>query len=114
MSKYILKKDLPFAKAGIKIEQIQMSNTALKSYDLFSNNEVRFWINTEKDLDYLISEGWIEEIKPREWWVLKPKDHSTAGQNVRFYKNPTYARDDYEKEVNESWFEIIKVREVIE
>ena len=66
--KYKLKKDLPFAKAGAEIVHIEMSITQSRGYDLTSKG-VRLWINKEQDLDDMMNEGWIERVKPREFWI---------------------------------------------
>ena len=72
--KYRLKKDLPFAKAGNDIQIIEMADD---SKCLQINYDACF--NTSGNLNYyrfpltdavaLREDGWIEEIKPREWWV---------------------------------------------
>ena len=67
--KYKLKKDLPFAKAGAEVEiggqplklVWVMRVTKRKPDDLI-------YIGTKNEL---IEGGWIEEVKPREFWISK-------------------------------------------
>ena len=54
--------------------------------------------------DKLISEGWIEEVKPREWWYCKDK----SIEEFRMYPSPQYDG------CVSHWGIAIKVREVIE
>ena len=61
--KYKLKRDLPFAKAGKEVFEDDAS--------FYIEAEVGIiWCFAEiKDRHKLISEGWIEEVKPREWVI---------------------------------------------
>jgi len=59
--KYKLKKDLPFAKAGAEV----IIGTA-GSIDLCQYNNGKVNI-AENHIEHLVNEGWIEEIKPREF-----------------------------------------------
>ena len=68
---------------------------------------LKIWI---KDKEPLLKEGWIEEIKPREWWKLYRKgmgllvaDFKTKEEAQRYKVNNTCCSND----------EIIKVREVL-
>ena len=64
--KYIWKRDLPFAKAG-KIISFTEDSIVIDRDD---TNSKKIYYNRE-DLDYLLSEGWIEEVKPRELWLVE-------------------------------------------
>src|SRR5574343_50077 len=103
--KYRLKKDLPFAKAGNIIERIEISNTAMRSYDVVNHKEIRIWLNEESDNDHLINEGWIEEIKPREFYLF---DDTQSSEKI-FYNTIEEAKADLAQ-----WAvkDLIKVREV--
>jgi hypothetical protein len=61
----------------------------------------------------LISEGWIEEVKPREWWMVEFQSHTGDWilSSVRYY-NPDLAREAACNYAGNPRF--IKVREVIE
>ncbi len=59
--KYRLKKDLPFAKAGAEVTIGVASSIGLYQYD---NGKVNV---AENQIEHLVNEGWIEEIKPREF-----------------------------------------------
>ena len=88
--KYKLKRDLPFAKAGKEVFEDDAS--------FYIEAEVGIiWCFAEiKDRHKLISEGWIEEVKPREYYVYDSPECVTA--------------------YREQWESgsLIKVREVIE
>ncbi len=62
MSKYILKKDLPFAKAG---DEINLTNEMLdhNCVSVKGNDGMMWEIGFYEDVNQLISEGWIEEVK---------------------------------------------------
>ena len=104
--KYKLKKDLPFGKAGMDVqfslEVEQHPKLYLCSQDVTDFNS--YWITFEGDRDDLkglITDGWIEEVKPREWYISE-----------------TVVRD-YGRERKESFFkhdrsDLVKVREVTE
>ncbi len=71
--KYILKKDLPFAKAG----------TAVGVSKNAGGVPMCLWEHTTPDIskdfiEQLITDGWIEEVKPREFWVLKSSKSGLA------------------------------------
>jgi len=67
MSKYILKKDLPFAKAG---DEINLTNEMLdhNCVSVKGNDGMMWEIGFYEDVNQLIAEGWIEEVKeiPRD------------------------------------------------
>ena len=62
----------------------------------------------EEYIRELISEGWIEEVKPREFWVIQTERSGVMAcdDKVKAY--------DLADEINHQKTEIIKVREVIE
>ena len=79
--KYRLKKDLPFAKAGIDVYNfnanknfnegdeevnVPLTNTDIYKLTFVTPNQM-IYIG---QLSELISRGWIEEVKPREWDVI--------------------------------------------
>jgi len=67
MSKYILRKDLPFAKAG---NEINLTNGMLdhNCVSVKDDDGMMWEIGFYEDIKQLISEGWIEEVKeiPRD------------------------------------------------
>ena len=95
--KYINKK-LPLLKVG---EEIRYMNQDVSGVHCFESNGLHC---SESTLKKLISEGWIEEVKPREWWVLECETPGLlwAGEDIKaqLKKNPN--------------LKFIKVREVIE
>ena len=102
---YILKKDLPFAKAGTIIDLSPSEGCipmAIYDFRDLPGSEASN-VNISKEyLDELISEGWIEPIKPREW-------------TLEVTPEQTYIRIlPIRQKLFSSGSEIIKVREVIE
>ena len=95
---YQTARDLPFTKAGHKVE-VNPSGCLP-----FVNYSTEVFSTTEEYVDKLISEGWIEEVKPREWWVLECETPGLlwAGEDIKaqLKKNPN--------------LKFIKVREVIQ
>ena len=89
--KYINKK-LPLLKVG---EEFKYMNQDVGGIHCFESNSL---FCNESTLKTLISEGWIEEVKPREFWI----EIQTTGTFVQTCK------DDLDNEG-----EVIKVREVI-
>ena len=62
--KYRLKRDLPFAKAGTVIDYVyHRRGTSTLSYIKIGD------CRCELDADKINIFDWIEEIKPREFWV---------------------------------------------
>jgi len=72
MSKYILKKDLPFAKAGRELAEFCDIIVCWETKGVLNNppgvEATAHYIGKVKDLNRLIAEGWIEEVKeiPRD------------------------------------------------
>ena len=114
MSKYRLKKDLPFAKAGAEVFldkdvtgnpiDNRISVEAEKNFGGYKY----FHIGYSADLQKLINEGWIEEVKPREYDIhINKKDIGVWDcANNNWLWRPT-------KEPTNEPLEIIKVREVL-
>ena len=105
MKKYILKKDLPFAKAGTGVKIVFNANY---SYDLVTipnqhlSGEQTIKINKDE------TENWVEEVKPREWnLIVSPGRPNIAFENIHL---AMYEAD----EIKDNPVEIVKVREVIE
>jgi len=95
--KYRLKKDLPFAKAGEIVNYKDLGGDAI---NIELNGLCCYIPNIVKGF-------WIEEVKPREWWVTEHRDHS-AGIVRRIS-----ASKEEEPECIVTNCEQIKVREVL-
>jgi len=65
--KFVLKKDLPFAKAGEALELTMTNRNIVEQFD-DNARPVKCYLAKETTLQRLISEGWIVEVKPREVW----------------------------------------------
>lgn len=96
-------KDLPFAKAGAEVN--------INSWGVYIVvDKLRLFLNyaeegdNEQVLRRLLSEGWIEEVKPRECWVYWDKKKRRP---VTAYEKP------FEIGTPED-HELFKVREVLE
>ena len=67
MSKYILKKDLPFAKAGRELAEFCDIIVCWETKGVLNNppgvEATAHYIGKVKDLNRLIAEGWMEEVK---------------------------------------------------
>ena len=72
MGKYRLLKDLPFAKAGAEVG-VELA-ISVRGKDNFLT-----WIGDPKDLESLIDGGWIEEVKPREFYIVFDKNSKILG-----------------------------------
>lgn len=104
MSNFILRKDLPFAKAGSRIDSIRSSKgTEELSYIKIGN----FKCQLPDEVNIF---DWIEEIKPRELRVIYTIDdkeiHSIIGL-------PQIPRSYYE-DLNDDKHKSVLFREVIE
>lgn len=76
MIKYKLKKDLPFAKAGTVIKDIlHCRGTSTLSYIEIGD------CKCELDANKINIFDWIEEIKPREFWVTEHKNDQVGVVN---------------------------------
>ena len=60
--KYKLKKDLPFVKAG------ELLSFTEQTICIHTHRTFKYYFD-RSELQNLISEGWIEEVKPREIWI---------------------------------------------
>lgn len=95
--KYRLKKDLPFAKAG---EEIKVDDDC----DIWTVRPLNIEIDCPLcDIPKETRDEWIEEVKPREWWLIpntlpafEPYAIKGADADISGYKG------------------VIKVREVLE
>ena len=97
--KYINKK-LPLVG-----EELRYSPMEVDGVHCFDNGTLHC---NKSTLKTLLSEGWIEEVKPREWWVNMHKD---SGNN--------YFCNTKDEAIRTMWGlpehnHIIKVREVIQ
>lgn len=109
--KYRLKKDLPFAKAGTEIwvDNLWDGWIDAKVYaPTLMTNEYRWEKIMLGKISALEAEGWIEEVKPREFWVELKQD-SYGNWKV----NDVSENKDWLHEEN-TLYKSIKVREVIE
>lgn len=80
--KYKLLKDLPFANAGAIID-LFFSEDTIKGYDVITtdNNRLEFTGLEDKDLDMLLKDGWIREVRePRESYVRI--DHIVSSEDI--------------------------------
>ena len=72
--KYRLKRDLPFAKAGDSVcLKIDTCYSAQLITGFIKDPHHTIYLKDKSDLENLISEGWIEEVKPREIWINEYK-----------------------------------------
>jgi len=83
--KYKLKRDLPFAKAGSVIlysENRKEFDGSLGSVsDMMSVETNKGYLSQWVEIgakDNLLSEGWIEEVKPREYYIYDCPECVTA------------------------------------
>ena len=60
--KYILKKDLPFAKAGETISYLVNDGLTIRINNRYC------------DICLANKDEWIEEVKPREWWITEHRN----------------------------------------
>ena len=104
MNKYRLKKDLPFAKAGVEIE-IGCNNNYDELINSRKDKKPAIYLKGQVSLQNLLNDGWVEEIKPREWYIGVCDTYESL-------------HDDYEsakkwgQTIKSQNQEIIKVREV--
>lgn len=101
--KYKLKKDLPFAKAG---DPVFLSCGAFVVKDPYQNGRV-LYIEDSTHKDKLINEGWIEEVKPREFIIALRR-----ADNVPFDAVLYTTKDQLISPTSDIYY--IKVIEVIE
>ena len=113
--KYRLKKDLPFAKAGAEVI-VNLALGVCVEYDGFiADSDGLNLKNTRKyyigDLYELLNEGWIEEVKPREFeitfadggYITRVRELNADNEII----NPQFYSDNRKNTT-------IKVREVLE
>jgi len=94
--KYRLKKDLPFAKAGIIINVANCDHRD-STWSIFN----RTLFASKSDIKDLISDGWIEEVKPMEFNLVVDDFGRVYGEALPGESIPLISR-------------VIKVREVID
>ena len=109
--KYRLKKDLPFADAGTEV-WIDNTWTAWIDANVYAPNYGVTEFETRKVMlgksSTLVAEGWIEEVKPREWWLeVTPEQVYVRVINLDMLGNPR-------EKLFSSGSELVKVREVID
>ena len=107
--KYRLKKGLPFAKAGEEIICTYLEITYLDK-DLYKHT---LGYGSEEHGDTknrLLKEGWIEEIKPREFWVVRRYNIGI----VTGFDSESSAVAYIKQTGNSLQYQITKVREVLE
>jgi hypothetical protein len=114
MSRYILKKDLPFADAGKEVKAdgsgIYIKTTVGKrQLDVLPTDPSGFGNNFANEIERLISQGWIEEVKPREWYL----GIANNGEGAFAHRIIDGVEHEYGTHMA-GLKEIIKVREVIE
>ena len=109
MTKYVLVKDLPFAKVGTKVEWIKGSGY-LPTLDLRRVGEDE-WItltSVKEEWNKFILNGWAKEFEPREWNIYVKNN----GEYVSLCEG--FNNIVLETKEKHNWDKIIKVREVIE
>ena len=115
---YKLKRDLPFAKAGsevvlegdvVIVQEASKQRIAVRVEDDPDWYTYRF-IGHKKNLNRFIKEGWIEEVKPREWWKLYREGLGLLIANFKTKEEAVKHKANNGSCVND---EIIKVREVL-
>ena len=95
--KYRLKKDLPFAKAGAEVK-------------LVNEGKAIEYNGYQCDI-YDLREGWIEQIKPREWYELDWSELWNRADEK--FSTKEYA-EKYVDALKLKNCKIIKVREVLD
>lgn len=107
--KHILKKDLPFAKIGAEVFSDMNPSKELNSdHNIACVKSEVSWLDEIIEiggLRTLLDDGWIEEVKPREFFVNILKDSE---------KLFIYHDEDIAKRGHAPTEETIKVREVLE
>lgn len=109
--KYRVLREMPFAKAGAEV----LYKFQNDSYPIFKAGHICTILHIEcnkTDLNRLIEEGWIEEVKPREFYLIQAQDLGGVWHIVDYAFNIDNARDKATSRPENARF--IKVREVIE
>ncbi len=94
---YKLKKDLPFAKAGTRVDEI-LHRRGNNTLSFIRIGDCKCYLDANKAHIF----DWIEEVKPREWWL--------GVNDVDDTSFPVIDR----KDIGNGYDEYIKVTEVIE
>jgi len=102
--KYKLKKDLPFAKAGEEV-YLKPEDLLYKRIALFDRTTYPYCLIVNDKIDF-----WIEEIKPREFWVVRRYNIGI----VTGFDSESSAVAYIKQTGNSLQYQITKVREVLE
>ena len=105
--KYVLKKDLPFAKAGAEIE-IGFDNNYDELINSKKDKKPAIYLKGQVGLQNLLNDGWVEEIKPKEWYLIKDEHMGV----VTGFEKEGLAVAHKNLHHREEHLQIIKVREV--
>ena len=115
--KYVLAKDLPNAKKGTLVQvdefgiYVRIKECDFKAYLDLLGYEKQPSERTQKELQRLIDEGWIEEVKPREFMLhFKKSNGEIYSIQDLTTKNGYNVISKFDGEGVDS----IKVREVLE
>jgi len=101
--RFKLKRDLPFAGAGNPLSYSVNDNSYIMVENACSGGLTN--IGHYQDL---LDMGWIEEVKPREWWLeVTPEQVYVRVINLDMLGNPR-------EKLFSSGSELVKVREVID
>ena len=110
MTEYILKKDFFFAKAGKKVRIFYGSsqpsilfNTETQTIDLH--------LSSAQITILLVEEGWIEKIKPKEWYELRNSNLDALHSEKQF---PTSKEAHTYAGLRFTNYTVVKVSKVIE
>ena len=118
MKKYVLKKELPFAKIGDgHILELSEMYCSLIDKDNFRHplsfgNEL-----FREGVERLIEEGWIEEVNPREWWVVVDCQDGLSGDGTRLDQEQAESIAEHNNKhpvMDLKPYRAVKVREIIE
>lgn len=108
MKKYKLAKDLPFAKAGMKLEKRHNDELGVYFWYVYNDNSDEWW---QIGCDLTIDHSWIEEVKPREWHVVVNKFNNVIGYgNVDKRVTEQYRLQNHSDRLDD--FEIVHVQEI--
>lgn len=102
--KYKLKKDLPFADKGARVRIFCGSSMITMSFQTLNDEKVvDINLQCEEQIPILVNMGWIEEVKPRLFFIELFKD---SGKISDASFDPTILRED-------ARFTIVKAMETL-
>ena len=105
--KYKLKRDLPFANIEDNVRVNNYEDVIMIDSTKYGEKTICYQIGRFDDLPDLLGNGWIEEVKPREFWVGLDKQGLITSDCIA--DNKEYFID------GRKYFPaVIKVREVLE